>query len=219
MLTRTIALFAFGMAAVLVGADYLDAQPGKGKGPGKGPGPGAGSDIQKLERDLERLLEQVQATKAKLAKAKEAAGPKKGDFEGKKGFGKGFGGKGFGGKGKGFKGFDKKFESMKKFGKGGEAGAKLDPATIREKYEYYKKLHDALPKEKGKGFERPKGFEKKGPPPFERKGPPKGFEKKGPPPESKGEPRGGDGSLESRIDRLIRELEALRNEVRGGKKK
>jgi hypothetical protein len=211
-------LFTLGLAAVLFGAAQTDAQPGKGKGPGKGPG--AGADIERLERELERLLEQIQDTKAKLAQARESAkkddgqrGPK-GQFGPKgKGFGKGFQGKGgFGGKGFGKKGFEgfKKFDPMKKFGKDGEK-EKLDPETIRERYEYYKNLYDALPKGKGKGFEAKKG---------------KGFDgkKKEPMPEPKrkgdtGDAKGGSRSVEARIDALIRELEALRREVRGDKKK
>ncbi len=223
MLTRTIVLFSFGVAAILFGVSQTEAQPGKGKGPG------AGADVQKLERDLERLLDQVQATKAQLARAKETTGGKKGGFEGKgrgkggpdakgkKDFEKGKGKGGFEkGKGKGAD-FKKKLEPMKQFGKGpggkGFEGKKLDPDTIRQRYEFYKKLYDEVPK--SKGFERkgpggPKGFGPKG---FEDKGPggPKG-------PMTKG--GGGSGSsVEARIDRLIRELDQLRSEVRGSKKR
>src|SRR5262249_22110892 len=125
MLRRTIALSAFGVAAVLFGASQTDAQPGKGKG--------GGDDIQRLERDLERLLEQVDRTKADLARIKEAMQSKKdaGGPKGKKGFDgfKGFKGKGFGPKGFGPKGFEGKDQ-------------KLDPETVKERYEFYKKLYD-----------------------------------------------------------------------------
>ncbi|MBI1831661.1 MAG: hypothetical protein HYR84_09450 [Planctomycetes bacterium] len=214
MLTRTVTMFALGLAAVLFGAAQTDAQPGKGKGPfGKGPAAGAGADIQKLERDLERLLEQVAEAKAKLAKAKEGQG--KGGFGGKS-FGKGGFGKGAFGKSDFFK---KKDEPKKEAGKAG-FGAKLDPATIREKYEYYKKLYDELPKEtkKGKGFEgkgKGKGFDKKKettPPAPEPKGK---FGKGAPMPATGTPPR----SVEARIDALMRELEWLRAEVRSSKKK
>ncbi len=228
MMTRTIALFSFGLAAVLFAASQTEAQPGKGgKGPGKGPA--AGSDTQKLERDLERLLEQVKQTKADLARAKEAQGGKKGGFEGKGKKG------GFEGKDKKGGDFKKKFEPMKEFGKGkgfqgykgfqgfkgfeGKGpGAKLDPDTIRERYEFYKKLYDELPKSKGKG----KGFEGKGKGKKTETTPP------APEPKFKGKGKGGFGggtpaapsrSVESRIDALIRELEALRSEVKGSKKK
>lgn len=232
MLSRTMVLFTLGLAAVLFAAADTDAQPSKSPF-GKGKGPGAGADVQKLQRDLDRLLEQVQDTKAKLARLKEAAGQKKGGFDrkGKGGFGpKGFDkGKGKGGeKGKGKGGdFKKKFEPKKQFGKGFE-GKKLDPDTIRQRYEFYKKLFDELPKTKGKGkgFEGkgpggpkgpgPKGFEGKGKGPGGPKGfGPKGFEGKKPGPMGGGP----GGSVEARIDRLIRELEQLRSEVRGGKKK
>jgi len=214
MLTRTIALFTFGLAALLVGAAQTDAQPGPkspfGKGPGKGPGPGPGSEIQKLEKDLERLMDQVQEAKATLARAKEA-GKGKGAFEGK-----GKGKSGFDGKGKGGD-FKKKFEPKKEFTKpgvppadGAKGQGKLDPETIKTRYEFYKKLYDELPKSKSKGFEGKGGFG------------PKGFEgkKKEPMPSTgKGSRGPGTGGVEARIDRLIRELEELRSEVRGGKKK
>jgi outer membrane murein-binding lipoprotein Lpp len=241
MLTRTIVLFSFGVAAVLFGVSQTDAQPGKGFGKG----PGAGADVKKLQSDLERLLEQVEATKAQLARAKEGTGGKKGGFEGKakfegkskKGFEKGKGKGGFEGKkgdmkkefGKGKGGdFKKKFEPMKEFAKKSFEGKKLDPDTIKQRYEFYKKLYDELPREtrKGKGFEAkgkggpgPKRYEDRkkkteaapGPmPPI----PFKGGAGKGP----MGAGSSG-GSVEARIDRLIRELEQLRSEVRGGKKK
>ena len=193
MFTRTIVLFTFGVAAVLVGAAQTDAQPGKGKGKG-------GPDIEKLERDLRQLLEQVEEAKGALARAKEAGQPK-GD-KGKKG---GFGGFPYG-KGKGFDG-KKGFEGKGKKGFEGK-GEKLDRETITERYNYYKKLYDELPKESKKG----KGFEGKGKGKF---GPGKGFEgKKGPMPEPPSTSR----SVEGRIDALIRELEELRREVRGKKK-
>jgi outer membrane murein-binding lipoprotein Lpp len=147
------------------------------------PGKGAkgGGDIQKLEKDVAQLLETVKAISADLARIKADAG--------KKGFGPG----GFGPFGPGG------------FGKDGPG--KLDPDTIKQKFEFYKKLYDELPKEKGKsasksyegryssgGYGRWRG----------------GFD-------SKKGPEGKGGSIEARIDRLIRELEELRSEVKGAK--
>jgi outer membrane murein-binding lipoprotein Lpp len=208
MLTRTIALFAFGLAAVLFGASQSEAQPGRGFG--KGPkGPEAGSEVEKLEKDLNRLLEQVKEAQAHLARLKEGAG-KKGGFE--KGKGKGFEGwKGFEGK----KGRDWKGSFGGKgpggFGPKGEKGPpKMDADTIKQKYEYYKNLYE----ESQRGAKRGKG-----------KGGPKGFQKPEPTPatpSTKGRGFGGgqgSSSVEARIDRLIRELEQLRSEVKGGGKK
>src|SRR5271154_5717778 len=100
MLKRSIVLFSFGVAAVLFGVSQTDAQPGKG---------GKDGDIQRLEKDVAKLLETVKAISADLARIKEAGGEKKPfdgkGFEGKKGFGGfgrgGFGKGGFGGFGKG----------------------------------------------------------------------------------------------------------------------
>ncbi|MBM3996544.1 MAG: hypothetical protein FJ303_20685 [Planctomycetes bacterium] len=223
MLTRTVAMFAFGVAAVLFGAAEIDAQQGKSKGPfGPGPGAGSGSDVQKLERDLDRLLEQVAEAKARLAKAKESQAKPKSGFGGKGDFFKNkaefFKNKADFFKGKG--NFFKKKDAPKEAGKG--PGEKLDPKTIRERYEYYKKLFDELPKEtrKGKGFEGfgkgfGKWFGKKSetkPPAPEPKG--KGKGPATPPPATGGPSR----SVEARIDALIRELEAIRAEVRSRKK-
>jgi hypothetical protein len=211
MLTRTVALFSFGLAAVLFGASQSEAQPGKGFG--KGPkGAEGGSEFQKLEKDLNRLLDQVKEAQAQLARLKESAG-KKGGFEkdkGKKGFegwGKGpEGWKGFEGKGKkGFEGWGKGGPGG--FGPKGEKAAKLDPETIKERYEYYKKLYDESQRESNRG----KG-----------KGGPKGGSRPDNMPPGKGPGAvGGRGapSVEARIDRLIRELEELRSEVKGGKKR
>jgi hypothetical protein len=196
MFQRTLTLFVFGAAAVLCGATVTDAQPpGKG-GFGKGGfGKGPGAEMQKLEAELSKLQEQVKDIQAQLEKSK------KGGFEGRE-FGKGKG-KEFG-KGKDFgmwKGFEKKKEDFKKemargehrgYGWGGFA--KLDPATIKEKYEHYKKLYEeskAEPKGKGKA-----GFEGRG---------------RGPGRES--------GSVEARLDRLTRELEELRSEIHGSSNK
>jgi len=195
MFKRTFAVFALGAAAILFSAAQTDAQPqgkgGFGKGGfggfgGKGPNP----EVQKLEAEVSKLQEQVKDLEAKLEKAK------KGGFEGK-GFGRDFA------KGKGFemKKPDFKKEMAKGefpgFGKGGLA--KLDPATVKEKFEYYKKLYEESksepkgkgPRDIGKGREFGKG--------------------KGPAGES--------GSVEARLDRLTRELEELRNEMRAGKGK
>lgn len=198
MLKRSIVLFSFGVAAVLFGVTQTEAQPG-------GKGPKVGTDIKKLENDLAQLLDQVKETQAKLAKAKEAGGDKKDFFKDKGGFGGGFGKGGFGG-GKG--GFGK--GGFGGFGKGGPE--KLDPDTIKERYEYYKKLYDELPKEKGKG--KGKGFEGKGKGPDEKG---KGKDGKGKDQGQKGEKGPSGGNIEARIDRLIGELEALRSELRNAK--
>jgi hypothetical protein len=198
MLKRSVVLFSLGVAALLFGVAQTDAQPGKGA---KG-----GADIKKLEDDLAQLMDKVKDTKAKLDKAREGGDQKK-DF-GKQGFeGKGFGGFGRGGFGPG--GFGKGKGGFGGFGgkgfEGKKGSEKLDPETVKERYEYYKKLYDELPKEKSKGdgkkgppFEGKKGF------PFEGK---KGF----------GGGPGGGGSVEARIDRLIRELEQLRSELNAKK--
>ena len=67
MNTRTIGLFSIGLACLLFAASQTQAQPGKRAG--------AGADIKKLEKDLEKLLEQVEETKAKIASAKKEASP------------------------------------------------------------------------------------------------------------------------------------------------
>jgi hypothetical protein len=180
MLKRSIVLFSFGVAAVLFGVSQTDAQPGKG-------GKGKDGDIKKLESDLAQILDLVKDVQAKLERIKEGGGEKKGPgFEGKKGYG-GFGKGGFGGFGKGM------------YGKGPE---KLDPATIKEKYEYYKKLYDELPKPKGEGK---KGFEGKK---F------KGGENKG---SGSSSSSSGSSTAEARIDQMIRELQELRGELKKAK--
>src|ERR1043165_1708981 len=74
-----------------------------------------------------------------------------------------------------------------------QRGEKLDAETIKERYDYYKKLYDESKREsKGKGKEGGKGG-----------------------PGGMGGGGGSGGSVEARIDRLIRELEQLRSEVRG----
>ena len=188
MLKRSIVLFSFGVAAVLFGVSQTDAQPGKG-------GKGKDGDIKKLESDLAQILDLVKDVQAKLERIKEGGGEKKGPgFEGKKGYG-GFGKGGFGGYGKGM------------YGKGPE---KLDPATIKEKYEYYKKLYDDLPKPKGEGK---KGFEGKK---FEFKF--KGGENKGSGSSSSSSGSSTTGSsVDARIDQMIRELQELRGELKKAK--
>jgi hypothetical protein len=181
MLKRTIVLFSFGVAAVLFGVAQTEAQPG-----GKVPKFKGDEDLQKLAKDVAKLLEQVKDITADLARIKGDAAKK--GLEGKKGFGPGGPG-GFGG-----------------FGKGPE---KLDPDTIKQKYDFYKKLYDELPKEKGKGYEGKYGF-------GGRRGGYEGWRKafegnKGP------EGKGPGGKIEARIDRLIRELEELRSELRNAK--
>jgi hypothetical protein len=225
MMTRTIALFTLGLAAILFSATQTEAQPGKGKGgkggPGGGPDAGA-SDIQRLERDLNRLLDQIKATQEDLARLKQASEKKSAetsDAKGKGGFEfKGKGGPGMGGFGKG--GFGPGGKGKGGFGPMGEKG-KLDPETIKERYEYYKKLYEESQREanrgKGKGKGGPRGGQKPDTtPPAKGKGFPGGSGR----PDSSSS-----SSVEARIDRLIRELEQLRSEVRsgsssgGGKKK
>ncbi|MBI2806191.1 MAG: hypothetical protein HYX68_14515 [Planctomycetes bacterium] len=275
MLTRTLFLFSLGVAAVLLAASQIEAQPGKGpkgfgkggKGFGKGP-KGAGADVKKLEADLERLLEQVKETKAKLAKAQGATGgfgakgKGKADFFKKKGgFGKGeFSKKDFFKKKKG--GFGKEMakpgfppfggKKMEGFGKGKKGFGPKSPwgkpgsDSMRAKYEFYKKMFEGAKRGAAKG-ERGKGKGErgmggwggwgKGPWGKGGFGPPKGFQGKkkemtrpgfGPAGKAKGPgkgpggfSRGGQGgaSVEARIDRLIRELEQLRSEVKGKRKR
>ena len=219
MLNRTLALFTFGVAAMLFGASQSEAQPGKGD-----KGPGFDADVQKLQRDLERLIEQVKEAKAKLDRVQ---GNKEGfEGKGKKGFDKEAMKKKFEEFARNKKGFDKegmkkKFEEFAK-GKGGFGpkgfegkkgpGAKLDPATITAKYEFYKKLYDELPHGKGKGYEA-KGKRGFGPKGFEGKKGPGGFNPKGPE-GRKGPDSSASRGVEARIDRLIRELEEIRSEVR-----
>jgi hypothetical protein len=214
MLTRTIALCSFGIAAVLFGASQSEAQPGKGP-----KGPEAGSDVKKLETDLARLLDQVKEAQAKLARAKEAGGKGKGPFEGKGGpDGKGKKG-GSDGKGKdGPLGFERKAGGFGPggFGPKGPDGAKLDPDTIKQKYEFYKDLYEktSKPATRGKG---PGGFGPFGPKGFEGK-----WKDMSPPSYGRGRPgdsRAPSRSLEARIDRLIRELEDLRSEVKGSSRR
>jgi hypothetical protein len=79
----------------------------------------------------------------------------------------------------------------------------MDPDTIKEKYEFYKKLYDELPKESAKAKEFPPFGKGKG---FPGKG--KGFEGK------KESLAAGPSSVEARLDRLTRELEDLRRELK-----
>jgi hypothetical protein len=191
MLQRTLAIFALGVAAMLFGASQTDAQPpGKG-GFGKGGfGKGPGPDVQKLEEELDKLQEQVKDLQAKIERAKKG-GPGGRDF-GKGGFGKGGFGKDFG---KGKRPDMKKEGDKKEMAKGGFPGfgrGGFDSANVKEKFEYYKKLYEqskAEPKEKK---EAGKGRERE---------------------------RESNNSVEARLDRLTRELEELRREVRGGEKK
>ena len=170
MVARSVAGFAGGLACLLLIASSAPAQ-----------GKGGGDAIKKLEADLQKLRDQIKQTEADLAKAKQQG--RTPDFGGwgwsRGGAGWSRGGGGFGG---GFGGY-----------RGGRPGfmkddAKLDPATIKERYEHYKKLYEALPKGsppgKGRGFERPGG------------------------------PGAGSASLESRVERMMRELEDLRKELK-----
>ena len=181
MLTRIVVGFAVGLAGLLFITSNTPAQPGKG----------GGESIQKLEADLQKLRDALKAAEADLAKAKEQNG------------GRGFGGwgRGFGGMDK--KGFDKKGDFfMKKDGFKKEF-AKMNPDMIKERYEFYKKLYDELPKEKAKGPPGPFGGGGFGPGGFGG-GRPGGFSG----------PGAGPASIEARLDRLTRELEELRSELK-----
>ena len=144
MNTRTIALFSIGLAGVLFAASQTQAQPGKGFGKRAG----ADADIKKLEKDLEKLLEQVQETKAKIARAKKETSPATSPSKWKGGWGT----------------WGKYYEAMKK---------ETAPTT----------------------------------PSRERKGR-----------TGAGSSGGASSSVEVRIDRLIRELEQIRNEVKAKKR-
>src|ERR1051325_741794 len=187
MLKHTIGIFAIGLACLLVLNSDSAAQPGKGKG-----GPDA---VKSLQAELEKLREQIKEVQAKLAKASTPGA----EF-GRGGCGRGGFGPGGFGPGKGDEFYKK--GGGKAFGPAGKDGPKMDPATVTERYEFYKKLYDALPKEKGKG----KGFEGKG----------KGFEGKFKGFEGKGKEKAGPGasSIDARLDRLMREIEDLRKELR-----
>ena len=144
MNTRTIALFSIGLAGVLFAASQTQAQPGKGFGKRAG----ADADIKKLEKDLEKLLEQVQETKAKIARAKKETSPTPSASKWKGGWGT----------------WGKYYEAKKK---------ETAPTT----------------------------------PSSERKGR-----------TGAGSSGGASSSVEVRIDRLIRELEQIRNEVKAKKR-
>jgi hypothetical protein len=197
MLTRTVAGFAVGLAGLLFITSKTPAQPGKG----------GGDSIKKLEADLQKLRDTLKQAEADLAKAKATE-------QGGRGYGGWGRGRGFGGMDK--KDFDKKADFfMKKEGFKKEAG-KMDPDTIKERYEFYKKLYDALPKEKAKGTPgggafgtAPGGFG--GGRPGGGFGPGGfGFGGGGPSTGSSS----GSSSIEARLDRLMRELEELRKELK-----
>ncbi len=234
---RTLSVFAVGVALALYGVSETSAQPGKG-GPGGRPGqdgrgPGGPPDIKRLEAELELLRDQIKETEARLARVKQSSKGEAGKGKDEAGKGRDFGkGKEFG-KGKDF-GKGKEFGKGKDFGKGkGEAGKgngfpfggapKLDPETIKSKYEFYKKLYE----ESRKGEKS-----KSGPPTFGRgfgKGPGfgKGFPFGGPmkkeatPPTPPAKSKGpgtaapsGTRELEGRIERIERQLEEIRNSLK-----
>jgi hypothetical protein len=177
-------LLSYTVAAAFMLASFAPAQP-PGKGPaGKFKGGPPGGDVKKLEEELHQLQKQVKEIEEKLAHAKE-------------GFAKGKGG--FGPKGFEMK-FEKKVGGPKDFAKAKPpVGEKLGAATIKERYEHYKKLYDALPKSAGeKTAGAWKGRGKGG---FGFGGP----WRKGPDEAS---------SIEARLDRLIREVDELRKEIR-----
>lgn len=197
MLKRSIVLFSFGVAAFLFGVTQTDAQPGGG-------GRGGKAEIKKIEEELAQLMDQIKDVQAKLARLSAAVAAKKGEEKGKeekKGFegGRGFGGFGPGGFGKG--GF-----GPGGFGRGGFGGRGgpdgMSEEVIKERYEFYKKLYEES-KSKAKDEAKKSGEQKQG---FEFK-----FKFKGP------EGKKGSGEIEARIDRLIRELEEIRSDMKGAK--
>ncbi len=166
MLARTLSVFAIGLVALLFvcdlqargsrpdtivfGADMnaeplttlQTQQPSGGATPSQTPSQGKTKDSGKSK----------DATKSKDAKGRGGKGFGGFGPGGKGGFGKGFGKGGFG-KGD-FKKKDepkkdepKKDEPMKSTGKGPAFGGKLDPETIKTKYEFYKKLYEESQKE------------------------------------------------------------------------
>lgn len=201
MLKRSIVLFSFGVAAFLFGVTQTDAQPG-------GAGRGGKAEIKKIEEELAQLMDQIKDVQAKLARLSAAVAGKKGDEkakEEKKGFeGRGFGGFGPGGFGPG--GFGKGGFGPGGFGRGGFGGRGgpdgMSEEVIKERYEFYKKLYEES-KSKAKDEAKKSGEQKQG---FEFK-----FKFKGP------EGKKGSGEIEARIDRLIRELEEIRSDMKGAK--
>jgi hypothetical protein len=175
MFARIVAGFAVGLFALLFITSQIPAQPGRGKDFG---------GFKKLEAEVEQLREQIKELDAKLAKLSEPGKNK--SFEGF---------------GQGKKGFDKKGDFFKKKGGFNMESAKLDPDTIKQRYEFYKKLYDELPKEPGS--------KKKDFPPFGR-----GFSGRGGYEGKKEGAAFGPGGVEARLDRLMRELEDLRRELK-----
>ena len=198
MFTRRTGGFVCGLVVALLGASALSAQPGAGPGP----------DLKRLEADLNKLRAQVQEAETNLQQAMDAAnrkGPGPGGFGGFPGGPGGpFGGKKGKGDFKGSPGFEKKGGPGEGKGPGFEKKAdpknknKMDPDSIKEKYEFYKKLYDESKREKakpagpafGRGFGGWRGA----------------FPGKGPDAPAR--------SIEARIDRLILELEELRYELK-----
>jgi outer membrane murein-binding lipoprotein Lpp len=171
MNTRTIALFSIGLACLLFAASQTQAQPGKGFGKRAG----ANADIKKLEKDLEKLLEQVQETKAKIARAKKETSPTPSASKWKGGWGT----------------WGKYYEAKKK---------ETPPATPASKrkggWGTWGKYYEAKKKETAPTT-----------PSSGRKGR-----------TGAGSSGGASNSVEARIDRLIRELEQIRSEVKAKKR-
>jgi hypothetical protein len=182
MFARTL-LFSLTVAGGFLLVSLAPAQPGRGPGP-KGKGGPPGGEVKKLEDELHQLQKQVKEIEDKLARAKEGFGKGKGGF--------------------GPKAFDMKKGGPKDFAKAKPAmGEKLDAATIKERYEHYKKLYEALP--------RTAGASKAG----EWKGRGKGFGSFGGMwGKRPDEPAKSSSSIEARLDRLLREVEDLRKEIR-----
>lgn len=215
MLHRTVALFAVAVALAL-GVSDSSAQPGKGGFGGKG-----GGGAKQLEAEITQLREKVKELEAKLSKTE--GGSKKKDEKGPPPFAGGPFGKGGWGFGPG-----------KGFGPGAGPLANLDPEKLKRVLQIYE-LAYGTPKDDGKKGESKKGDFKKGD--FKKGDFKRGDFKKGDfkkefgkdkkpetgkapmPPFGKGKGKGpgapaASGSVESRIERLIGELEQLRRELK-----
>jgi hypothetical protein len=160
------AFFSLGLACLLAWSTATAAQPATFL-----------STASSVEEQPQKKGDGKPGAKGDNKDGKKPGGPQ--GFKGKGSFkGKGFGPGGFKGPfGKGdFKKGDFKKGEPKKDDAKGEPGEKLDRATIKAKYEYYKKLYEQSEKQESAS------------------------------------------KVDARIERLIHELEALRDEVRGKRK-
>ncbi len=176
-------------AAALVFGSQATAQPPK-------------PDVKKLESELEKLREQTKELESKLKKAKEPGGPKGPPF-GRPPFGKFDPAKA--------KEMKEAFEKKMAEGDKKAPFGKFDPAKAKEFREMWEKRMADYRK---KADADKKGPEKKGPPSF---GKGKGWGPGGP---GRGGPGrggfrpGGTPSIEGRIDRIVRDLEELKKELK-----